>query len=170
MAALQFLVIHCSATPVGVDVKGTDIVRMHTASLEQGGRGWDRPGYAAFIRLDGQIEQLRTTNRNDQVEPGEITWGVGTRVNPIAHHICYAGGLSANRQPMDTRTPAQRLALHTLVKDYLSFAPNIRIAGHNQFANKACPSFWVPRWLEEVGVPEANIYRADPFGYAKLLG
>jgi hypothetical protein len=76
---------------------------------------------------------------------------------------------AAYEQPKDTRTEAQKEALATIVRDYLEFAPEIQVAGHNQFSAKACPSFWVPDWLRELGIPEANIYSADPHGAAQTL-
>lgn len=133
------------------------------------GRGWDRLGYRALIHANGQVERLVPANRNAFVEPGEITWGVGPEVNPVGHHIALEGGLSPDgKQIQSPLTAANRKALQEVVRDYLSFAPAVAIAGHNQFANKACPSFWVPSLLREWEVPETNIYTKDPYGYKRF--
>ena len=38
--ALQYLVIHCTATPEGREVSAADIRRWHTSPPSEGGRGW----------------------------------------------------------------------------------------------------------------------------------
>lgn len=156
---LKLLVLHCTATPQGRAVSAQQVHRWHTAPPPEG-RGWDRTGYRCLVLLDGSIHRYVAANRNAVVEPGEVTWGVGPAINPIAHHICYVGGLAADgKSPADTRTPGQGAALAAIVRDYLSFAPDIRVAGHYHFAPKACPSFDVEAWCREIGVPERNIYR-----------
>jgi hypothetical protein len=157
---LKYLVIHCSATPAGRDVRAEEVIAWHEARWGKG-----RIGYRSFVELSGNVVRLRAANQNEIVEPEEVTWGV-TGINKNAHHVCYAGGLSRDlKRIQDTRTDGQKKALENIVKTYLRFAPNIQIGGHNQFDNKACPSFWVPAWLREIGVPERNIYQADPYGY-----
>jgi hypothetical protein len=64
---------------------------------------------------------------------------------------------------------AQTKTLTEIIKMVLDYAPNVLIGGHNQFDNKACPSFWVPDFLKSIGVPERNIYKNDPFGYGNKL-
>jgi N-acetylmuramoyl-L-alanine amidase len=57
--------------------------------------------------------------------------------------IVYVGGLAndEDRGPKDTRTMAQKKAMHDLVEDLVHTYPIKRIAGHNEFSNKACPCF-----------------------------
>jgi hypothetical protein len=70
----------------------------------------------------------------------------------------YAGGLSKDgKKSKDTRTLMQREALKKYVLDFVSRFPGVRVAGHNQFAAKDCPSFSVPMWLREIGVLSKNI-------------
>lgn len=166
---LKYLFLHCSATPEDRDVTADDIIRMHTAPKSEGGRGWSRAGYRLIVRLDGELDEIVNVDGDAWVEANEITYGA-RGFNSVSHHICYAGGMdAAYEQPKDTRTEAQKEALATIVRDYLEFAPEIQVAGHNQFSAKACPSFWVPDWLRELGIPEANIYSADPHGAAQTL-
>jgi len=57
-------------------------------------------------------------------------------------------------KPKDTRTPAQREALRTLVRTYQERYPGIIVRGHNEWpgVKKACPSFDVSEWLA-AGMP-----------------
>ena len=62
----------------------------------------------------------------------------------ISIGICYIGGKTADgRSYADTRTDAQKVALHSLVtrlrKQY--GIPADRVFGHRDFAPKACPCF-----------------------------
>ena len=54
---------------------------------------------------------------------------------------CYIGGLDANVDPKDTRTPAQREQLRRLVKELQQQFPAATLHGHRDFAAKACPCF-----------------------------
>nr|DAQ79338.1 MAG TPA: endodeoxyribonuclease I [Caudoviricetes sp.] len=150
MAKLQYLVIHCTATPEEREVSAADIRRWHT-SPAPAGRGWKQVGYTDLFHLDGRVERLVSNNEDGNVDPWEITNGA-TGYNGISRHVVYAGGCDANMQPKDTRTAAQREALKRYVLDFHSKHPDVRIVGHNQLAAKACPSFDVPRWLETIGI------------------
>lgn len=58
--------------------------------------------------------------------------------------ICYIGGLTADgKQPKDTRTPSQRIALEALVLLLRLRFPRATVHGHREFAAKACPCFEV---------------------------
>lgn len=128
------------------------------------GRGWRRVGYHYLIQQDGCIVQLHEHNDNDTIEPWEITNGVRGQ-NSQSIHICYVGGCAAEKPeearwhpPKDTRTKAQKEAIKTLVKDLLKQFETTQVAGHNQFANKACPSFDVSLWAKQVKIPRRQIY------------
>ncbi|WP_314511135.1 hypothetical protein [Xanthocytophaga agilis] len=57
----------------------------------------------------------------------------------------------------------------TNYSELLGYAPNVKIAGHNQFDNKGCPSFFVPAWLKQLGIPKHNIEWRDPFEYKRYF-
>ena len=161
---LKYLVIHCSATPDGRNVRASEIIAWHESRWGKG-----RIGNRTFVELNGGAVRLRAANMNAIVELEEITWGV-SGINRNAHHICYAGGMSPDmKRPMDTRTDAQKATLESICKFYVENVPTIQIAGHNQFQNKACPSFWVPAWLRSIRIPDRNIYKPDPFGYERYF-
>jgi hypothetical protein len=112
-----------------------------------------------LFHLNGVIERLVANNEDANVDPWEITNGV-VGINSVSRHIVYAGGLSADCEtPKDTRTVGQKKALENYVKSFIKVHPDILIAGHNQFAAKACPSFDVPSWLKMLGVNPKNIYK-----------
>ena len=47
--------------------------------------------------------------------------------------------------PKDTRTPEQDFVLTNLLSALLEMYPIATLHGHNEFANKACPSFDVQK-------------------------
>lgn len=152
MAKLQYLVIHCTATPEGREVSAADIRRWHT-SPAPAGRGWKQVGYTDLFHLDGRVERLVANNEDANVDPWEITNGAAG-YNSVSRHIVYAGGCDAGMKPKDTRTAAQKEALRKYVLDFHARHPAVKIVGHNQLAAKACPSFDVAAWLLEIGIKQ----------------
>ncbi|HOI31214.1 MAG: N-acetylmuramoyl-L-alanine amidase [Bacteroidales bacterium] len=127
MRKINKIIIHCSATPQGRDVSVAEIERWHRA------RGFSQIGYHYIISINGIIQK----GRNIELAGAHTQ---GHNANSIG--ICYVGGMdAANSKPKDTRTPAQKRALKTLVAELRSLYPGASIHGHNEFANKACPSF-----------------------------
>ncbi len=148
---LQYLVLHCTATPAGREVTADEIRAWHTAPPPRG-RGWKQVGYTDLIHLDGSIERLVDNNEDATVDPWEVTNGA-QGYNVISRHVVYVGGTTANgKTPRDTRTPAQLRAMERYVKDFHRRFPHAMIVGHNELAAKACPSFDVPDWLESIGI------------------
>ena len=149
---LQYLVIHCTATPEGREVSSDAIRRFHTSPPPKG-KGWKQVGYTDMIHLDGKVERLVGNNEDAWVDPWEITNGA-KGCNRVSRHIVYVGGVDANdvKKAVDTRTPAQKEALKRYVLDFHKRFPKVKIIGHYQVANKACPSFDVPKWLKEIGI------------------
>lgn len=152
MAKLQYLVIHCTATPEGREVSAADIRRWHT-SPAPAGRGWKQVGYTDLFHLDGRVERLVANNEDANVDPWEITNGAAG-YNSVSRHVVYAGGCDAGMKPKDTRTAAQKEALRKYVLDFHARHPAVKIVGHNQLAAKACPSFDVVAWLLEIGIKQ----------------
>ena len=149
---LQYLVIHCTATPQGREVSSDEIRKWHTSPVSKGGRGWKQVGYTDMIHLDGRIERLVKNNEDANVDSWEVTNGA-VGMNSKSRHIVYVGGVAKDgKTALDTRTPAQIRALESYVKDFHARFPDVKIIGHNQVAAKACPSFNVPRWLQSIGI------------------
>lgn len=126
MRKIDKIILHCSATKEGQQFTIKDIDAWHKQ------RGFKYVGYHYVILLDGTVETGRPES-----EVGAHT--LGQNANSIG--ICYIGGLDANAKPKDTRTDAQREALIKLVKELKAKYPGVTVHGHNEFANKACPSF-----------------------------
>ncbi len=158
---LNFLVIHCTATPEGRPVTKEDIIRWHTSPVHLGGRGWNRPGYADIIYLNGDLVNIIPFNTDDFVDQWEISNGVAG-LNGNSRHIVYAGGMDkSGKIPSDTRTKEQLETLEVYVKYTIKRHPEILVLGHNEAPNahgKACPGFSVGEWLRSIGVNEKNIY------------
>lgn len=154
MAALKYLVLHCTATPEGREVSAADIRRWHTSPVSQGGRGWKQVGYTDLIHLDGSVERLVDNNEDANVDAWEITNGA-KGYNSVSRHVVYAGGLAKDgKTAKDTRTAAQLQAMEAYVKAFNVQHPQVRIVGHNELAAKACPSFDVQAWLKAIGIQQ----------------
>lgn len=149
---LTRLIIHCTATPEGREVTKKDIEQWHYVE-----RGWSKLGYSDMIHLDGRLENLTPFNQDDTVDYNEMTWGV-SGLNGISRHIVYVGGLDKKRKAKNTLNDKQKKTLLDYLRYTILRHPKIKIAGHNQFANKDCPSFKVPSFLINNGIPLKNIF------------
>ena len=139
MRTINKIIIHCTATAEGKNHTVDEIRRWHVD-----GEGWNDIGYHFVIYLDGSIHLGRKLER-----AGAHTYSHNT--NSIG--IVYVGGCAADgKTPKDTRTPEQKRALLSLVKELKHQYPDATIHGHREFAKKACPSFDVQKWLKEVGL------------------
>tara|TARA_R110000744_G_scaffold366990_1_gene476315 strand:- start:104 stop:508 length:405 start_codon:yes stop_codon:yes gene_type:complete len=127
MRKIKKVIIHCSATPEGRDVKTATIRDWHLA------KGWSDIGYHYVIELDGSVNVGRHTDRIGAHTIGENRGSIG---------ICYVGGMDANMEnPKDTRTDEQKEGLVCLINDLKEQFKSITIHGHSEFSAKACPSF-----------------------------
>lgn len=162
---LKYLIIHCTATKEGQAITPETIKRWHL-SPPPTGRGWRKVGYSDLILLNGSRHQFVKHNSDKWITEDEITNGV-SGINSISRHVCYVGGLDNNGKGKNTLTAKQSLMLTSIIKEVLQYAPDVLIAGHNQFSNKNCPSFFVPTYLKQIGISEKNIYTQDPYGYGK---
>jgi N-acetylmuramoyl-L-alanine amidase len=127
MRPINKIIIHCSATPEGRDVKIDTIRQWHLD------KGWNDIGYHYVIELDGQIQAGR---------PVELLGSHCLGQNKFSIGICYVGGMNKSMsKAKDTRTPDQKESLIKLIADLRKKFPNLEIHGHNEYSAKACPSF-----------------------------
>ena len=129
MRDLNRIILHCAATREGKDFSVDTIREWHV-----NGRGWSDIGYHWVIRLDGSIEGGRPLEKSGAHTKGHNKDSVG---------VCYIGGCDADGKPKDTMNPEQEKAWRMIVLSLRTLYGDLTIHGHNEFANKACPSFIV---------------------------
>jgi len=128
MRKINKIILHCSATPEGRQHDVADIRRWHLK------RGFNDIGYHYLIHIDGTIEEGRPLNKQGAHCSGQNRGSIG---------ICYIGGMSKDmKKAKDTRTQAQKDSLIKLMHELIyKYNKDMTIHGHNEYANKACPSF-----------------------------
>ncbi|QOC54161.1 N-acetylmuramoyl-L-alanine amidase [Caulobacter vibrioides] len=145
---VDYLVVHCSATPATRNIGAKEIRQMH---MQQ---GWADIGYHYVIRRDGTVEKGRTNST-----PGAHVQGFNSR----SLGICLVGGVKPDGKTAETNfTDAQYAALrHTLANLKHAF-PAAEIVGHRDLSPdrnrdgritpdewlKECPTFDVKAWFE----------------------
>lgn len=149
MKTIDSIVIHCSATRAGQDVRAADIDKWHKE------RGFAMIGYNYVIDLDGTVEVGRPLSMDGaHCNTAGLS---GQSYNKHSIGICYVGGLDENGKPADTRTPEQKKAMAELVYSLLEVYPITDILGHRDASPdkngdgkitknewvKACPCFSV---------------------------
>ena len=130
----DFIVIHCSATPPGMDIGAAEIGRWHRA------RGWLEIGYHFVIRRDGKVELGRSIMRAGAHVKG---------YNDMSLGICLIGGSSKFnlKRAENNFTPLQWEALTELLIVTSELFPNVEVVGHRDLDDKkSCPSFDVKEW------------------------
>lgn len=141
MKTIDTIIIHCSATRAGMDVRASDIDKWHKE------RGFAMIGYNYVIDLDGTVENGRPLTMDGAHCAGWNDHSIG---------ICYVGGLDAFGNAFDTRSVQQKKAMHELVQRLMMQYPSIiRVIGHRDTSPdlngdgritpnewiKACPCF-----------------------------
>lgn len=119
---IDAIVIHCSATRAGQDVRASDIDKMHKE------RGFKCIGYNYVVDLDGTVEDGRPLSMDGaHCNTAGLS---GKSYNKHSIGICYVGGLDRDGNPADTRTVAQKAALVDLVYKLIEEYPIKEVIGH----------------------------------------
>ena len=127
MRTINEIIIHCADTPAGRDNTVADITAWHKD------RGFRTIGYHYVIYRDGSIHTGRPVQEIGAHCKGHNAHSIG---------ICYIGGKSADgKKQEDTRTPEQKEALLSLLRQLKAQYPNATIYGHRDFSSKLCPCF-----------------------------
>lgn len=149
MNKIDSIIIHCSATRAGQDLRTKDIDWMHRQ------RGFSCIGYNFVVDLDGTVENGRPLTMEGAHCNSKGFSGVSYNKHSIG--ICYIGGLDASGRPADTRTDEQKVALRNLVAKLCKEYDIIELLGHRDTSPdldgsgeveprefiKACPCFEV---------------------------
>lgn len=141
MDKIDTIIIHCSATRAGRDIRAKDIDYMHRQ------KGWRMIGYNYVIDLDGTVEEGRPLTIDGAHCSAKDSNGVSYNRHSIG--ICYIGGLDANGKAKDTRTDAQKRALRLLISKLVHSYPIKEILGHRDTSpdldgdGEVEPSEWI---------------------------
>ena len=136
MRKIERIIVHCSATIEGANIKTNTIRRWHVK-----GNKWKDIGYHYVVELDGKVGKGRE----------EKTIGAHTKSkNSTSIGVCYIGGLDQEKQPKDTLRGVQLGSMEQLLMDLLARYPEATLHGHNEFSKKACPSFNVQEKFERI--------------------
>lgn len=135
MRRIDLIVIHCTASRPDQHLSLAMLDQMHKA------RGWKCCGYHYYITRDGQLHFGR---------PEEMVGAHARHYNAHSIGICYEGGLDASGHAADTRTPAQKATMLTLLQSLKLDYPNAEIMGHCELegVHKACPCFDVQSYRD----------------------
>ena len=134
MRKITEIIIHCSATTEGKDFTVEDIDRWHRQ------RGFNGIGYHFVIDRDCTVAKGRAVERVGSHVKGHNTGTIG---------VCLVGGFgsAATDKFEEHYSWQQHKALGVLLVDLRKQFPAIvKVSGHNQYAQKACPGFNVPSW------------------------
>lgn len=123
MRKINKVIIHMTETPSNMDIGVEEIRGWH---LE---RGFNDVGYHYVIRRDGTVEYGRDLDVVGAHCRGQNADSIG---------IAYVGGLHG-----DDRTDLQTEAMHKLVQGLVFALGDLKIHGHDEFSDKACPNFSV---------------------------
>lgn len=142
------IVIHATDTPKGwmegasLASKIKEIERWHIE-----GRGWSGIAYNFLGDIDGEVGGGRDLDNDGDFaeETGAHTRGYNTR--SIGYALIGGHGGSADDQFSDHYTPEQDFALRNFIARMEQRFGPLKVTGHNQYANKACPCFNVEQWL-----------------------
>jgi len=131
------LIIHCSATPPDMDVGVKELRAWHIE------RGFKDIGYHHVIKRNGEIEEGRHIDLVGAHCKGQNTGSIG---------VCMVGGVDEHNRPESNFTSEQWRTIENYARIFKASFPYATIHGHNEYANKACPSFDVQEWLKKEGL------------------
>ncbi|WP_205749031.1 N-acetylmuramoyl-L-alanine amidase [Frigidibacter oleivorans] len=139
------IIVHCSATTrswmakARTSEKVAEIRRWHVED-----NGWRDIGYHLVIDRDGTVAAGRGLTEIGAHVVGHNNGTLG---------ICLIGGGASSAEDSfgDHFTDTQAKALLEQIARLKRLTRIERVSGHNQYAAKACPGFYVPGWLKQMG-------------------
>jgi N-acetylmuramoyl-L-alanine amidase len=128
------IIYHCTATQPTATVSSIQNYWKNTLK-------WSNPGYHIIVTADGSWTLLQNFNLASN--------GVAGR-NSDSINISYIGGINPQGRALDTRTKGQHEMFEACYRLFSEILPNATHHGHNEFSNKACPSFPVKNWINSL--------------------
>lgn len=117
MRSIKRIFVHCTA--------GSKRQKIADLQAEFKRKGWKHPGYHYVIQADGTITQLL----------GEQFVSNGVKgYNSTAVNVAYMGGIDAQGNAVDNRTPEQKASLVKLLKELKGRYPKAEILGHRDIS------------------------------------
>lgn len=136
MRTVDAIIVHCADTPVTMDIGYSEIRHWHVDL-----NGWNDVGYHFIIRRDGTVENGRDIDVPGAHAKGHNSKSIG---------VCLVGGKGADGAPEANFTLAQYQTLNALVARLRhEHGGDIKVIGHRDVSEKACPSFNVQALLGE---------------------
>ena len=128
------VVYHCTATQPEATIAA--ILKYWKEKLK-----WKSPGYHILVTADGSWTLLYDFNLPSNGVKG---------INQNSIHISYIGGIDKAGKAKDTRTAGQKAVFEACYHLFSRKVPTATHHGHYEFDNKACPSFNVKNWINEI--------------------
>ena len=127
MRQINYLVVHCTATPQNTTIES---IKNYWKNVLK----WKGNGYHFIIEANGIIHNIT---------PVELIANGVSGYNSNSIHISYIGGVDHKNNPVDNRTFAQKQSLIYQLQWLKRKFPKAKIQGHRDFPNvkKACPCF-----------------------------
>jgi N-acetylmuramoyl-L-alanine amidase len=159
MRPITEIIVHCTATRPDWWASRTTADKVNEVrTWHVRDRGWRDIGYHYLIDRDGTVATGRPVDQVGAHVAGKNTGTIG---------IALFGG--HNSHPDDEFgqhfTPAQDAALRKLIAELRERFPAVmKVSGHNQYAAKACPGFYVPDWMAKKPAPKPEQKPANNLG------
>ena len=132
------IVIHCTQTPADMDFGVDKVTTWHK------NRGFDTIGYHYLIKRDGTLEVGRDE---------DLVGAHAVQVNGTSIGVALVGGGNVDMGWENNFLPEQFDTLKQIISRLKENYDITKIIGHYQVDDKKkCPSFDVPKWLEENGL------------------
>jgi len=147
MRKIDSIIVHCTATRADFmknasnDDRIDEIRRWHVED-----RGWSDIGYNYLIQRDGVINLGRDLDGDGNVDEEVGAHARGYNSHSIGISLFGGYASSADDQFSENFTPEQDAALRSLISDLRKKYGDLKIMGHNEISNKACPGFNAMEW------------------------
>ncbi len=142
MRNIDEAIIHCTATYpdfMADASSGQRVLEVKRWHVEE--RGWSDIGYHYLIDRNGELLHGRPVRLAGAHVRGHNANSIG---------IALFGGKDGTKdQAFEENFTAEQAETLRMLIDRLQsqYGPNLKISGHHDYANKACPCFDVRRWL-----------------------